>query len=151
MRRRVVAAITILLAACGQQPAPSSNPTAPTPVAPTAPAPPPVLKPTTEGHFTPAITAADFAGFVQKLASDEFEGRKPGSLELEIHEDAIERGQKILIVDDVLATGGTASAAAKMVRHLGGELHGLAFLIELLGLNGKARLAGEQVFSVLQY
>ena len=70
---------------------------------------------------------------------------------LEIHEDAIERGQRILIVDDVLATGGTASAAAKMVKTLGGELHGLAFLIELIFLNGKAKLAGEQVFSVLQY
>ena len=70
---------------------------------------------------------------------------------LEIHEDAVQRGQRVLIVDDVLATGGTASAAAKMVRTLGGELHGLAFLIELLGLNGKAKLQGERVFSVLQY
>jgi adenine phosphoribosyltransferase len=70
---------------------------------------------------------------------------------LEIHEDAIERGQRILIVDDVLATGGTASAAAKMVKTLGGELHGLAFLIELIALNGKAKLPGEKVFSVLQY
>ena len=70
---------------------------------------------------------------------------------LEIHEDAIERGQRVLIVDDVLATGGTASAAAKMVRTLGGDLQGMAFLIELLGLNGKSRLGGEQVFSVLQY
>jgi len=70
---------------------------------------------------------------------------------LEIHEDAIERGHRILIVDDVLATGGTASAAAKMVKTLGGELHGLAFLIELIALNGKARLPGEKVFSVLQY
>ena len=70
---------------------------------------------------------------------------------LEIHEDAVQRGQRVLIVDDVLATGGTASAAAKMVRTLGGDLQGLAFLIELLGLNGKAKLAGEKVFSVLQY
>ena len=70
---------------------------------------------------------------------------------LEIHEDAIEQGQRILIVDDVLATGGTASAAAKMVKSLAGELHALAFLIELTGLNGKARLPGENVFSVLQY
>ena len=70
---------------------------------------------------------------------------------LEIHEDSIEKGQRILIVDDVLATGGTASAAAKMVKTLGGELHGLAFLIELVALNGKAKLPGEKVFSVLQY
>jgi adenine phosphoribosyltransferase len=70
---------------------------------------------------------------------------------LEIHEDAIEKGQKILIVDDVLATGGTAAAAAQLVRKLGADLQGLAFLIELLSLNGKSRLPGEQVHSILQY
>jgi adenine phosphoribosyltransferase len=70
---------------------------------------------------------------------------------LEIHEDAVATGQRVLIVDDVLATGGTAAAAAQLVKKLGGELHGLAFLIELLVLNGKARLPGENVYSVLQY
>jgi len=70
---------------------------------------------------------------------------------LEIHHDAIEQGEHVLIVDDVLATGGTAAAATQLVKKLGGELHGLAFLIELIGLNGKAKLAGEQVYSVLQY
>ena len=70
---------------------------------------------------------------------------------LEIHEDAVQSGQRVLIVDDVLATGGTAAAAAKLVRKLGGELHGLAFLIELLALNGKSKLPGENVYSVLQY
>jgi|SRR5688572_10257076 adenine phosphoribosyltransferase len=70
---------------------------------------------------------------------------------LEIHEDAVQPGQKVLIVDDVLATGGTAAAAVALVRKLGGELHGLAFLIELLFLNGKQKIAGENVFSVLQY
>ena len=70
---------------------------------------------------------------------------------LEIHEDAIQRGQRVLIVDDVLATGGTAAAAVLLVKKLGGELHGLAFLIELLFLNGKQKVAGEKVFSVLQY
>src|SRR5688572_22338884 len=70
---------------------------------------------------------------------------------LEIHSDAVERGQKVLIVDDVLATGGTAAAATQLVKKLGGELHGLAFLIELLFLDGKSKLPGENVFSVLQY
>jgi adenine phosphoribosyltransferase len=74
-----------------------------------------------------------------------------GKDSLEIHADAIEKGQRVLIVDDVLATGGTASAATELVRKLGGELHGLAFLIELLFLNGRTRLPNEQVFSVLQY
>jgi len=74
-----------------------------------------------------------------------------GTDSLEVHEDAIEGGQRVLIVDDVLATGGTASAAAKMVRALGGDLHALAFLIELQFLNGKSKLADERVFSVLQY
>jgi adenine phosphoribosyltransferase len=70
---------------------------------------------------------------------------------LEIHHDAVEKGQRVLIIDDVLATGGTAAAATQLVKKLGGELHGLAFLIELIGLNGKAKLAGEKVYSVLQY
>jgi adenine phosphoribosyltransferase len=70
---------------------------------------------------------------------------------LEIHADAVDKGQRVLIVDDVLATGGTAAAAAGLVKKLGGQLHGLAFLIELLFLNGKAKLSGEQVYSVLQY
>jgi adenine phosphoribosyltransferase len=70
---------------------------------------------------------------------------------LEIHADAIENGQRVLIVDDVLATGGTAAATAQLVKTAGGQLHGLAFLIELLALGGKSRLAGERVYSVLQY
>jgi adenine phosphoribosyltransferase len=74
-----------------------------------------------------------------------------GTDALEVHEDAVKNGQRVLIVDDVLATGGTASAAAQLVRKLGGDLHGLAFLIELEFLNGKSKLPGEKIFSVLQY
>jgi adenine phosphoribosyltransferase len=70
---------------------------------------------------------------------------------VEIHADAIEKGQRVLIVDDVLATGGTAAATTRLVKHLGGRLHGLAFLIELTFLDGKAKLTGENVFSVLQF
>ena len=60
-------------------------------------------------------------------------------------------GQVVLIVDDVLATGGTARAAASLVKQLGGTLHALAFLIELDFLHGREKLAGEQVVSVLHY
>jgi adenine phosphoribosyltransferase len=74
-----------------------------------------------------------------------------GTDALEVHEDAVERGQRVLIVDDVLATGGTAAAAAQLVRKLGGELQGLAFLVELVFLNGKSKLEDERVFSVVKY
>ena len=70
---------------------------------------------------------------------------------LEIHEDAIRDGQRVLIVDDVLATGGTARAAAGLVRRVGGILVGLSFLIELHVLKGRDKLAGEDVYTVLQY
>ena len=70
---------------------------------------------------------------------------------LEIHSDAVERGQRVLIVDDVLATGGTAAATAALVRQLGGEIHALAFLIELEFLKGRAKLGSETTFSVLKY
>src|SRR5438876_6079317 len=71
-----------------------------------------------------------------------------GSDSLEIHDDAIGKGQRILIVDDLLAAGGTARATAGLVKRLGGELHALAFLVELVALNGRQRLAGENVHSV---
>ena len=74
-----------------------------------------------------------------------------GSDSLEIHEDAIEQGQRVLIVDDLLATGGTARATADLVRQTGGEVLGLAFLIELEALNGRSRLQDEDVFAVLKY
>ena len=74
-----------------------------------------------------------------------------GSDSLEIHEDAAERGQRVLIVDDLLATGGTAAATVGLVRGLGAEVVGVQFLIELLALNGREKLAGEKVGVVLAY
>lgn len=120
-----------------------------------------------------AVVGIESRGFILGAAVAERIGvgfipiRKPGKLPskalketydleygkdaLEIHTDAVEQGQRILIVDDVLATGGTAAAAAQLVKKLGGNLHGMAFLIELLFLNGRAKLPAENVFSVLQY
>jgi adenine phosphoribosyltransferase len=74
-----------------------------------------------------------------------------GSDALEIHSDAVREGQRVLIVDDLLATGGTARATADLVRRLGGQVHALAFLIELQALNGRDKLANESVHSVLKY
>ena len=74
-----------------------------------------------------------------------------GTDSLEMHEDAVKDGQRVLIVDDLLATGGTARATAGLVKRLGGDVHALAFLIELVALNGRARLPGETVHSVLKY
>ena len=74
-----------------------------------------------------------------------------GTDSLEIHSDAVEKGQKVLIVDDLLATGGTARATVDLVKQLGGDVYGVAVLIELVGLNGRAKLAGENVTAVLQY
>jgi adenine phosphoribosyltransferase len=74
-----------------------------------------------------------------------------GTDSLEMHSDAIEKGQKVLVVDDLLATGGTARATVDLVRQLGGHVHGVAVLIELLALNGRTKLPGENVRAVLQY
>jgi adenine phosphoribosyltransferase len=74
-----------------------------------------------------------------------------GTDSLEIHDDAVKKGQRVLIVDDLLATGGTARATTDLVKGLGGEVHALAFLIELVALNGRGKLPGEQIHSVLKY
>jgi adenine phosphoribosyltransferase len=74
-----------------------------------------------------------------------------GTDSLEMHQDAVEKGQRVLIVDDLLATGGTARATVDLVKQLGGIVEGVALLIELVGLDGRARLAGENVTAVLQY
>ena len=74
-----------------------------------------------------------------------------GSDSLEMHDDAVVRGQRVLIVDDLLATGGTARATCDLVKRCGGQVHALAFLIELVGLNGRQKLPGERVHTVLKY
>jgi len=74
-----------------------------------------------------------------------------GTDALEIHQDACANNQRILIIDDVLATGGTAKAAIDLARKAGGKIIGAAFLIELDFLNGRSKLPGEPVYSVLRY
>lgn len=74
-----------------------------------------------------------------------------GSDALEIHHDAVSHGQSVLIVDDLLATGGTARATCDLVKQLGGRVAAVAFLIELTFLNGRTRLDGETLHTVLQY
>ena len=70
---------------------------------------------------------------------------------LEIHRDAIEPGQNVLIIDDVLATGGTAAATTRLVEKLGGKVAGLGFILELDFLKGRQRLNGYDVYSLLHY
>ena len=74
-----------------------------------------------------------------------------GSNTLEVHRDAIQPGQKVLIVDDLLATGGTVNGTVELVQRLKGEVVGLAFLVELGFLKGRDRLAGQTVTSVITY
>jgi adenine phosphoribosyltransferase len=74
-----------------------------------------------------------------------------GTDALEMHQDAVSRGQRVLIVDDLLATGGTARATADLVEGLGGDVQAFAFLIELVELHGRAKLGERAVHAVLQY
>jgi adenine phosphoribosyltransferase len=74
-----------------------------------------------------------------------------GTDTLEIHDDAVAPGQRVLIVDDLLATGGTAAATVGLVKSLGGEVVGVQFLIELVALGGRSKIAGEKVHAVLVY
>jgi adenine phosphoribosyltransferase len=74
-----------------------------------------------------------------------------GENRLDIHEDALRAGQRAFVVDDLLATGGTARAAAKLVELTGGTVAGCGFVIELSALGGRGRLAGYDIFSIIEY
>jgi len=74
-----------------------------------------------------------------------------GTASVEIHKDALDVGDRVLIVDDLLATGGTARATAQLVERLGGKILSIVFLVELLGLNGRKLLDKYDVFSVITY
>jgi adenine phosphoribosyltransferase len=109
--------------------------------------------------FAPAIALAVGAGFVpvrkprklpHTVKSIDYE-LEYGTDQLEIHVDAIEPGQRVLIIDDVMATGGTASAVARLVELLNGQVVGLGFVIELTFLNGRKKLEGRDVFTLLEY
>jgi adenine phosphoribosyltransferase len=109
--------------------------------------------------FAPALAYALGAGFVpvrkpKKLPSDRVAVSyqlEYGTDSLEIHKGAIENGHRVLIVDDLLATGGTAAAVTQLVEQVGGKIVGLGFVVELTFLKGRAKLAGRDVFSMLQY
>ena len=74
-----------------------------------------------------------------------------GTATIEIHKDAIKPGDKVVIVDDLIATGGTVKASAELIEELGGEVARIIFLIELEGLNGRAKLEGYDVQTVIKY
>jgi adenine phosphoribosyltransferase len=109
--------------------------------------------------FAPALAYALGAGFVpvrkpRKLPAEcaqvSYE-LEYGSDTLEVHRDAIVNGARVLIVDDLLATGGTAKAVTELVEQLGGSVAGLGFVVELTFLQGRRRLNGYDVFSLLKY
>ena len=109
--------------------------------------------------FAPALAYALGAGFVpvrkpKKLPAECAQityDLEYGSDTLEVHCDAIGKGSKVLIVDDLLATGGTAKAVTQLVERLGGTVAGLGFVVELTFLEGRRKLNGYDIFSLLQY
>ncbi len=109
--------------------------------------------------FGPALAYRLNAGFVpvrkpKKLPAEVLQWKyalEYGQDTLEIHKDAISPGQRVIICDDLLATGGTAQAAADMTKELGGDICGMGFVVELDGLKGRDRLKGYEVFSLLHY
>jgi adenine phosphoribosyltransferase len=109
--------------------------------------------------FAPALAYRLGAGFVPirkpkklpwKTAQESYQ-LEYGTDTLEIHQDAVAKGQHVLVCDDLLATGGTAAAATALVRKLGGEVIGAAFAVELNFLQGRSKLPGVDVFSLLKY
>lgn len=109
--------------------------------------------------FAPALAYRLKAGFVpvrkpKKLPSKTARisyALEYGTDTLEMHEDAVQKGQKVLLCDDLLATGGTAAAAVELIRSLGGTVDGAAFAVELNFLNGRKKLPGLDVFSLMKY
>jgi adenine phosphoribosyltransferase len=109
--------------------------------------------------FAPALAYALGAGFVpvrkpKKLPADCVRvnySLEYGSDSLEVHRDAVALGERILIVDDLLATGGTAAATTRLVEECGGKVIGVGFVVELTFLHGRDKLRGHDVFSLLQY
>ena len=109
--------------------------------------------------FAPALAYALGAGFVPVRKPKQLPAEcvsvtydlEYGTDTLEMHRDAIAEGQNVLIVDDLLATGGTAAAAARMVKNVGATVAGLGFVVELTFLQGRRRLPEYDVFSLLQY
>jgi len=109
--------------------------------------------------FAPALAYRLGAGFVPvrkpkklpaKTASITY-ALEYGTDTLELHEDAIQPGQRVIICDDLLATGGTAAATAKLIQQLGGTVEGAAFAVELTFLHGRSKLQGLDIFSLIQY
>lgn len=109
--------------------------------------------------FAPALAYRLNAGFVPvrkagKLPAETVKfdyALEYGTNSLEMHKDAIQKGQRVLIVDDLLATGGTAEATAKLATSLGAEIAGLGFVVELDFLHGREKLKGYDVMSLLHY
>jgi len=109
--------------------------------------------------FAPALAYRLGAGFVPVRKPKKLPGKTAkvsyqleyGTDSLEIHEDAIRPGQSVIISDDLLATGGTAAATVQLVKALGGTVSGAAFAVELTFLNGRSKLPGLDVFSLIQY
>jgi adenine phosphoribosyltransferase len=97
--------------------------------------------------FVPVRKPKKLPGEVERISYD----LEYGSDTLEIHRDAIQPGQRVVIADDLLATGGTAAATAALVEKLGGEVVGLTFLVELTFLGGREKLARYPVTSLLTY